>query len=502
MSHKGPIRKCSVGLPLVAAVLVGCASVENPVTGEREYSVMSESDEIAEGKKAHEQVLAEYGAYKDAKLQAYVNDVGQRLAKQSHRSNLEWQFTVLDSPEINAFALPGGYVYVTRGIMAYMDSEADLAGVMGHEIGHVTARHGAQRATRQQSAGIGVLAATVLGVLLETQGVSGAGQMASQVSQNVAAGYIASYSRDQELQADKLGAEYLARVKYNPRNMVDVIQLLKNQETFAAEQAKAEGKPPPQQPNWLASHPTNEQRLRDITQIASQYQGNYTDDGRERFMQAISGMAFGESQEQGITRGRNFYHAPLGIAITAPVGWKIQNSAEALVLVNPEGTAGLVMRAVPPKAGSTHEEILRNVVKPDSGRTEHRTLNGLQATHFSGTRKNAQGQSAPAEVTVASGPQNRNYLFAYAAKSSQALRASYPQMQEAEASFRPMNAADRKAAQPWEIRTVAFPRGGFAELAKQSPLTTHAEQHLKLLNGVYAGGEIKPGQPVKVVVAH
>lgn len=498
-NKRSPSRLAGLQLMFALVLLAACSTITNPVSGEREYSVMSEADEVAEGKKQHEAVLAEYGAYKDAKLQAYVNDVGQRLAKQSHRSNLEWHFTVLDSPEINAFALPGGYVYVTRGIMAYMDSEADLAGVIGHEIGHVTARHGAQRATRQQTAGIGVMAATVLGVLLESQGVSGAGQMASQAAQGVAAGYIASYSRDQESQADKLGAEYLARVQYNPNNMVDVIQLLKNQELFAAEQAKAEGKGAPQQQNWLASHPTNDKRLQDIREIAAQYKGQYTDEGRERFMQAVNGMTFGESAQQGLTRGRNFYHEPLGIAITAPAGWKMQNSAEALALVNPEGTAGLIMRAVPPKAGSTHEEILRNVVKPDSGRTERRTLNGLQATHFVGTRKNSQGQSAPTEVTVASGPQNHNFMFVYAAKNQQALQAARPQMQEAEATFRPMTAADRKAAQPWEVKLVPYPRGGFAELAKQSPLTTFAEQHLKLLNGVYAGGEVKPGQQVKVI---
>jgi predicted Zn-dependent protease len=109
---------------------------------------MDEAAEVAEGKKAHPQVLAEYGSYNNPRVQAYVNELGQRLARQSHRANLQWTFTVLDSPEINAFALPGGYVYVTRGIMAYLDSEADLAGVIGHEIGHVTARHGAQRATR------------------------------------------------------------------------------------------------------------------------------------------------------------------------------------------------------------------------------------------------------------------------------------------------------------------------------------------------------------------
>ena len=230
---------------LAALWLAACASVTNPVTGERELTVMDEPTEIAEGAKAHQEVLKAYGAVEDAALQAYVDRVGQKLAAQSHRAKLKWTFTVLDSPEINAFALPGGYVYVTRGIMAYMDSEAELAGVLGHEIGHVTARHGAQRATRQQNAGLGVLAATVLGAVLESQGMRGATDVASQMSQTAAAGFIASYSREQELQADELGAEYLARSQYDPSNMVDVIRLLKNQERFAADVARAEGRPAP-----------------------------------------------------------------------------------------------------------------------------------------------------------------------------------------------------------------------------------------------------------------
>ena len=135
---------------LSSALLSACGStVVNPVTGEAERSVMDEPAEITQGQKAHQQVLKEQRAYPNPKVQAYVNALGQKLAAQSHRANLAWTFTVLDSPEVNAFALPGGYVYVTRGIMAYLDSEAELAGVMGHEIGHVTARHGAQRATRQ-----------------------------------------------------------------------------------------------------------------------------------------------------------------------------------------------------------------------------------------------------------------------------------------------------------------------------------------------------------------
>lgn len=495
-----PMRRLLVPLSLAAALMAGCATVENPVTGRTERTVMDERSEVEIGREQHQQVLAEYGVVQNRQLQAYVNEVGQRLARNSHRGNLTWTFTVLDSPEVNAFALPGGYVYITRGIMAYMDSEADLAGVLGHEIGHVTARHGSQRATRQQTAGLGVLAATVLGAILEGRGVAGAGDLASQVSQGVAAGYIASYSREQELQADRLGAEYLARSRYNPSNMVDVIELLRNQERFAADVARAEGRQVNQGPNWLASHPTSEQRLQEIQQIARQQSaaGGFSDDGRARYLQMVSGMTFGESREQGVTRGRNFYHEGLGFAMTAPQGWRIQNQADALAIVNPERNAGLVLRSVPANAGRTHEEIIRNGLKVEQGRTERTTLNGLQATRVSGARRDEQGRAVPVEATVVTGPSGQNFVMLYAGADAQALQRSMRGLQEAEQSFRPLSASERTAARPWTLRTVPMPSGGFAALARSSPLP-NAEQHLRLLNGVYAGGQPQPGQLVKIV---
>ena len=499
MQHRFRSRIFSGALALM--LLTACGTkVVNPVSGRVERSVMDEQTEINEGRKAHQQVLAEFGALPNPRLQAYVNDVGQRLARQSHRSNLQWTFTVLDSPDINAFALPGGYVYITRGIMAYLDSEAELAGVVGHEIGHVTARHGAQRATSQQNAGLGVLAATVLGVVLESAGVGGAAQTASQIGQGVAAGRLASYSRDQETQADQLGAEYLARNRYNPRNMVDVIQVLKNQERFAADQARAEGRAAPAGGNWLASHPSNDKRLADIQQVATGYSGNYDDDGRARYLQAIDGLAFGDSREQGVVRGRNFYHEDLGIALTAPPGWQVRNSPEAIMLVSAAGDAGLVVRTVPAAAGSTHAEIIRNVVKPTEGRSTARSFNGLAATQFEGARRTEQGASEPVRVSVVTGPGGRNYLLQHAARDGASLQRASRSMDDAEFSFRPLTQADRAAARPWIVRTTPFPRGGFAELARNSPLQTQAESQLKLINGVYGGGpEPRPGVLVKVV---
>ncbi|MCP5267661.1 MAG: M48 family metalloprotease [Zoogloeaceae bacterium] len=491
-------RSFLIGLAFVSA-LTGCATVINPVTGESERTVLDEPHEIAEGSKAHQQVLQEYGVYPDTKLQAYVNTLGQRLARQSHRSNLTWHFTVLDSPEINAFALPGGYVYVTRGIMAYLESEADLAGVIGHEIGHVTARHGAQRATRQQTAGIGVLAATILGAVLESQGVSGATDLAGSLSQGVAAGYIASYSRDQELQADQLGAEYLERIKYDPKNMVDVIRVLKSQEQFAADTARAEGREAPARGGWLASHPSNEQRLQEITRIAGQYKGKYEDEGHDRYLKMIDGMTFGESREQGVTRGRQFYHEPMGLALTAPEGWRIQNSPEAVAVVNAAGDAALLLQVAPTKAGNTHENIIRKVFKPEQGRTEKRSLGGFAATHFVGTSRTRQGQVRRIEVTVVTGPGNRNFMLVPSARDARTLQRNREGLQAAEASFRALSSSDMAAARPWTLQTKPYPRGGFAEMAKRSPLSGNAERELRLINGFYAGGEPPPGRLVKVV---
>ena len=497
-----PFSKTALGLSL--ALIVGCASqqVVNPATGQKERSTMSESDEVAQGKQAHAGVMQEYTALANPRVQAYVNELGQRLAKRSDRPNLVWTFTVLDSPEINAFALPGGYVYITRGIMAYMESEADLAGVLGHEIGHVTARHGAQRATRQQNAGLGVLAASVLGAVLEAKGVGGAGDLLGGVAQNAAAGYVAKYGREQELQADGLGAEYLSRINYDPRNMIDVINVLKNQERFAADQARAQGRAAPAGNSYLASHPSNDQRLETITRLSAQYKTTapYQDEAKARYQQVIEGIPFGESAEQGLTRGSNFYHDGLNMAITAAPGWKIQNEAEQISVVAPQQDAALVIQVTPAKAGNTHDEIIRNLIKPDSGgRAERLTINGLPVTRFVGTQTNAKGQKQNVDFSLVTGASKSHFLMIHAAKDAASLQRNRAQMLETEATFRALTNADRAAARAWTLRTVAYPRGGFTELARSSPLA-QPEQQLRLINGVYGGGEPKPGQSVKVIV--
>jgi len=199
---------------LLLAFLQACAT--NPVTGKRQLA-LSEGWERSVGPKYHEQIMKEYTVYDDPELQAYVNKIGQRMAATSHRPDLPFTFTLLDSPQVNAFAIPGGYVYVTRGIMAYMTKESHLAGVIGHEIGHVTARHGAQRAAQQQVAGVGSVAVAVL---------TGSQDLA-QASNLLGGALMSGYGRNQELESDRLGAEYIAKNNYAPDDMIGVIGILK-----------------------------------------------------------------------------------------------------------------------------------------------------------------------------------------------------------------------------------------------------------------------------------
>ncbi len=473
------------------SLLVGCST--NPVTGRQEISLLSEADEVKLGQESHESVKKEYGVYNHPQLQTYVNDIGQKLAKQSQRANLVWSFTVLDSPEINAFALPGGFVYVTRGLMAYLDSEEELAGVIGHEIGHVTARHGAKRQTQNTIAQAISIGAEILGQVYG--GRAGAGQAIS----GVAGQMITSYGRDQELQADQLGAQYLAINGYDPKGMIKVIGVLKNQEVFAADRARAEGKTAQKMPDWSSTHPSNDQRLHDITEIANQLkrQGG-TDAGRERYLRAINGMTFGEGRDQGVVRGNSFFHEPMGIGFSVPANWKLRNSADTVLAINNESTVGVAMALVT-GAGATDEEIIKKIFKPESGKADKTQINGLATTYFVGRAVSEDGKAVPLELAIVSHNQQK-FMFRSMFKSIEARNAAASEVRAVVTSFHPLTANDRQLAKPYQIRAVPLPAGqNISTLARGTPLGRYAEQELRLVNGIYPQGELQVGRLVKIV---
>ena len=331
----------------VFAALGGCAT--NPVTGGTDIVTMSEAQEIELGRKMHPQILQQYGRFDDEPLQQYVSEVGQRIAAKSHRPNLQYTFTVLDGDEVNAFALPGGYVYVTRGIMAYLNSEAELAAVIGHEIGHVTARHSVRQQAGATAAGVGAM---VVGIL------TGSGDLANVA--NMAGGaLISGYGRDMELEADELGAEYLNRIGYEPEAMIDVVRLLKNQEMLEVQMARQENRKPRVYHGVFASHPDNDTRLQEVVKAAGKVQ-NVEDrpPNRDLYLSHINGLPVGDSRAQGVVRGSRFYHADLGITLAFPTGWIVDNQRTKVVAYTEAKDAVIVVSAEAPPPGMAPREFL------------------------------------------------------------------------------------------------------------------------------------------------
>ena len=320
-------RIFSLIIIISCSYLVGCAS--NPVTGKQDFVLMSEDKEIEIGRQAHKQILKQYRVYDDPELQAYISEIVEDLSTKSHRSHLVFHSTVLDSPQVNAFALPGGYVYVTRGIMAYMNSEAELAGVLGHEIGHVTARHG----VRQQSASTvtGVLAA----IIGATTGVRGAGDAA-----NIAGtALLRGYGREHELEADRLGAEYLAKSGYDPEEMIKVVGILKSQEEFDKQLAEEEGREPRAYHGLFSTHPANDRRLQEVIRAANKFRSKNSRSSQGRFLELTDGMVLGSGEKDGVLRSNKFYHKDLGIALTFPKNWKVDNLPDRLIAATKEKDA-------------------------------------------------------------------------------------------------------------------------------------------------------------------
>lgn len=471
---------------LLCALAVGNCAV-NPVTGNPNFVTMSESQEVSTGRNEDRNVRKQYGIYNDAALQRYVDDIGQRLARSSHRAGLQYQFLVVDSPQVNAFALPGGFVYMTRGILAYLNSEAELAAVLGHEIGHVTARHSVQQISAATAANVG---ASVLQIFVP-QVRNAAGDLLI----NVLGGAILSgYGREHELEADRLGAEYLARTDYDPQAMIKVVGVLKDQELFDTEVAKAEGREPRAYHGLFASHPDNDTRLQEVVREAARFKGAESRINREEFMQRIDRMVFADSPEQGIVRSNTFYHTDLGLTLRFPAGWRVQNNAQNVAALSPDRNAVIDLRAAGAAEGSP-ANVLRKTLKLGAGSAvSPLSIGGLQAAV---TELNISGK--PTRVAVVFLGKSA-YAIGMQANSAAAFRQHEAAMDAAMQSFHAITAQERALAKPLRMRVITARAGlTFAELARTSPLGRFAEGHLRVINGLYPAGEPTAGQALKIV---
>ncbi len=481
-----------ISVLIISSILSsGCAT--NPVTGEQDFVTISEDQEIAMGRKAHASVLKQYKLYDNQQLQDYVQRIGRQLAAKSHRSGLVYRFHVLDSTEINAFALPGGYIYITRGLMSYLNSEAEFAAVLGHEIGHVTARHSVRQASAAQMAGIGATIGSIFLPQMRTQA-------GNQVVNMVSSALLSGYGREHELESDRLGAEYLAHTGYDPQAMLDVIRVLKNQQVYDEVLAEEEGREPRQYHGVFASHPDNDTRLQQVVSAANKYKTTGKRlRNRDEYLTLMENLVIGESAHEGVTRGNTFYHADMGFTLSFPKGWKIQNMPDRIVALAPNGGAILQMGA---------EDINKRI----SPREFMQSRLGLKKLKSEGriNPDGLQGHSAVAPIKTTYGTRDarfnviylgdRAFILAGVVKDPSQIAVYDKAFLASAKSFHRITNKEKEIAKPLRLHmTKVRPGMTISKYAKQSPYTDHAEERLRLLNGIFPTGELKPGQMVKTV---
>jgi predicted Zn-dependent protease len=477
----------------------GCSTGSSPATGRTFSTPISEQQEAQLGREEHPKILAEFGGeYKeDPELTAYVSSVGQFIAATSERTDVKYTFTVLNTPDVNAFAVPGGYIYTTRGLLALANNEAELASVLGHETGHITARHTAERAGQAQTAQIGTLLAVLGGALLG--GETGA-QLGGQLAMPMAQRYLAGYSQEQEFEADSLGVRYMKRATYDPQASARFLSALRAQTQL---EAKLAGKDPNvvDDANMMASHPRTVDRVQRAIQEAGGAQPGAMLE-RDIYLAKIDGLMFGDDPAQGVIAGGKFVHPPLRFAFDVPSGYKLVNMPDVVAIKGPKGTLGNLTLASPQPTGSLAAAMQNYDPK---GRIvfhniENFTINGMEAA-TAVTRVNTDSGSANYRAVLIRHPSGKVYEFVFLSLAD--LGARYDaDFQKIATSFRQVNASE--AAQynrPRRIRIVTVQAGDTVQsLSNRMAVADEKEGWFRVLNGLADGQQVQAGQKVKIVV--
>lgn len=490
-----PINRISKTAALLCAFcllpfLNSCAV--NPATGSANLVLMSENREKEIGQEEHEKVLASMPLYEDEELLAYVREVGNKAAAVSHRPDLEYTFNIIDSPEINAFALPGGYVYVNRGLLTFMNSEAELAAVLSHEIGHITARHAVQQQARGRLA---QTAATVGGFV--TAVATGSGYVGSQISEVAsiwAQTGLSGFGREHELEADSLAAEYLVKAGYDPAAMIEVITVLKNQEDFNRLISNNSGG----YHGLFATHPRNDTRLQQAVAQVSNISGNeITQTDNTRFRESLDGLIIGQSQRSQTNDARNrYYQALLGYTVVFPDEWQIEETTTTVTASHPE-------------QGSVRIEAQRiqDNVEPRLYIRDKMGIEALQKSEkleqyrligHTGTVVSPETGKTERIAAIYLGP--RVFIFRAEIADTEAVDEIDDLLLSSIRTFRAIQQGETSAGTEAKIKFVqASEFFDFAVVAQSSRIANYPEESLRLLNGYYPRGTPAAGEWVKLV---
>jgi len=455
---------------------------------------MTASDRAA-GAKAHPQLLAEFGGLYEGPQAAYVTRVGQKIAMQSGLANTQSAFTVslLNSSVSNAFAIPGGYVYVTRELLALMNDEAELASVMGHEVGHVAARHAQQRNNAATKGTLGMILGTVLGAVVA--GNDGA-KLGQQLAGSLAQRYVLKYSRTQEYQADDLGVSYLGKAGYDPMASSTMLASLAAQ---TALDAQLQGKGDKTLPEWASTHPDPASRVARAAGRASITAASGKARNREAFLAAIDGVMYDDDPHQGVIDGRSFRHPDLKLAFNAPAGFAMVNSPQAVMISSSAGQAQFTSVAYNGDLRSYVDSVFRAVggqTALDYGSIATRQVNGITAAYASA---GANTQSGPVVVTVYAYELSNNSAFHFVAITPLGSEGAFNTLFE---SFRRLSPGEVAAIRPKRVSVVTVKAADtVASLAARMAYTDFKIERFRILNALGSGAALKPGQKVKIIVS-
>jgi predicted Zn-dependent protease len=455
----------------------------NPVTGKQEFMLLSESDEIKMGKQTDVSVVQMYGVYDDEKLTKYIDEIGQKMAKISHRPNLTYEFKVMDSPVINAFAVPGGYVYLTRGILAHLNNEAELAGVIGHEIGHITARHSAQKYSETYLANLG------LGV-------------GSMVSEDFAmfAGLAAQglgllflrFSRDDERQSDVLGVEYSTKVGYDAREMANFFYTLDKMQS----QSEQGGLP-----NWFSTHPNPADRVVDVRKEAEKKQAELSKKDlkirRKVYLENINGLIVDENPRQGFVEENIFYHPDLKFKFPVPSGWKVNNLPTQVQMVDAkEKGIMLFTLAGTPSSKSAADEFIKDS-KAKVAKNEATKVNGLKARKvFSQIADGSNILKIQSYFIEMSGQ-----VYVFHGFSSNSLFEDYQStFTKTMTGFNKLKNKSKLNVQPYRLKIETVNKAGsLKKVLNGFDVPEDEQEKLALLNGLDLNDNIKAGAQLKII---
>ncbi|WP_215356181.1 M48 family metalloprotease [Sphingopyxis soli] len=454
--------------------------------------------ERKQGDEAHPQLLQEFGGAYAGPQAAYVNRIGQNIAVQSglSRSPSDFTVTLLNSPVNNAFAIPGGYVYVTRQLMALMNDEAELAGVLGHEVGHVAAQHSKKRqsaATRNTI--LGVLGAVLGGAIGDNGGLlGGLGGLLQNNAMKVAQLATLGFSRSQELEADQLGVQYLKKAGYDPLALSTMLASLANQTSL---EARLSGGDARSIPEWASTHPDPASRVRNAQSLASKV-GTGGVRNADAFLASVDGVLYGDDPAQGVVEGRDFMHPDLRLKFTVPNGYGMQNGTSAVLVSGNGGQAQFSTAAYNSDMNAYIASIFKEIggnANLSPGSIQRTTVNGIPA-YYSVARANTQ--SGQVDVTVFAYEFSRTSAFHFVALTQAGGAGVFNPMFQ---SVRRLTASEAAAIRPRRVDVVTVARGDtVATLARRMAYTDLQTERFQVLNRLTATSRLTPGRKVKIVV--